>query len=75
MTEEELKKENERLLSALLSMAYQYLSSSREEEFTHDFMSAGEETLALLEEMGYVTEVRRGHYQSTDKLKNFAEWK
>jgi hypothetical protein len=70
----QLEKTNKALLSALLSMTYQYLSSGREEEFTHDFMSTGEETLGLLEDMGYVVEYRPSRFQATDKLKNFSEW-
>jgi len=43
------------MLEALVSMAYQYLSCADEKVLTHDFMSAGEETLSLLESLGIAT--------------------
>jgi hypothetical protein len=51
-----LREQNGKLISALRSMADQYLQD-RDGTYSHDFMSAGEETLPLLEELGYMREV------------------
>jgi hypothetical protein len=59
--------ENDNLLSALMSMCWQYLSDDDEKTFTHDFMSAGEETLGLMVTLGYMVEFKRGHFKRTDK--------
>jgi hypothetical protein len=66
-----LEQKNEKLLSALMSMTYQYLSYSPREGndtlFTHDFISAGEETLALLVELGIMLEIKPSYFKLVNK--------
>ena len=61
--------QNEELLEALTSMTRQYLSIS-EDVFSHDFMSAGEETLALLVKLGLMIEFKPSYYKFVSKGDN-----
>lgn len=63
---EDLQQQNSKLLSALMSMTMQYLSY-KDDLFSHDFMSAGEETLALLVELGIMTEVKPSYFKLVKK--------
>jgi hypothetical protein len=69
---ENLIQKNKTLLSALMSMSYQYLAYSARKGnnvlFTHDFMSAGEETLALLVELGIMEEIKPSYFKLVKEI-------
>ena len=58
----ELQELNQQLIASLESMASQYLTRS-DGRMTHDFMSAGEECLPLLEDLGIVTTADDVYYE------------
>jgi hypothetical protein len=63
---------NDKLILALLKMTKQYLTLDRDYGvLTHDFMGAGETTMDVLEELGYVKpwDANPTYYIFTQKAK------